>query len=82
MAQRTLTAGAFYGYETAAAPAGPLVSEAGTGVPVQIPAAAPGIGIVSTVLAPAFWRSDRAGFIWWFLLMLYVRKRIGSLVTD
>lgn len=77
---RTLTADAFFG----AGDVLPLVSENATGPGTIVPGMAqvPGSGLFVTVSSPEFWRSDKAGFIWWLLLGLYVRKRIGSLATE
>jgi|GEM_PF-3732778 len=75
----TLTADAFFGSGDVL----PVVSENATGTATLAgPAHLPGSGMFVTVGSPAFWRSDRVGFIWWILVGLYIRKRIGSLATE
>lgn len=77
----TLTSEAFFGPGEMLQ----VVSENATGPGTVAPlgmASVPGSGLFVTVSSPEFWRSDKAGFIWWLLLGLYVRKRIGSLATE
>jgi hypothetical protein len=75
----TRTADAFFGSGDVL----PVVSELATGpATVAGPLHMPGAGMFVTVGSPEFWRSDRVGFIWWLLVGLYIRKRIGSLATE